>query len=141
MTTNFLADAGVVLAGGGGKRLGGIDKGEILLSGERLGERAASRLISQADRLIYVGADTAPDWIEDKSDQITFVSDARTPEGAQVGPLGGVIAALEWLRGRLGKNSVLLTAPVDAPFFPTDIGRQMVSHLAGCDVVLARNKG
>jgi molybdopterin-guanine dinucleotide biosynthesis protein A len=47
---------GVILAGGGGRRMRGADKGAQMLGGARLVDRVLARLTPQTDRVLISGA-------------------------------------------------------------------------------------
>ena len=105
--------AGLILAGGQGRRLGGRDKALIDLGGKSLVRRAVERLSLQAaplalsangdpQRFAALGLPVLPDRI-----------------AADAGPLGGIHAGLVWAAG-LGAAR-LVTVAVDTPFFPADL--------------------
>lgn len=106
---------GLILAGGEGRRLGGIDKARLQFRGAPLLKQVAERLAPQVDSVALSGRRSMAllpgfERIEDESD---------TAEG----PLAGVIAGLRYAHGR--NFAQLVSVPVDAPFFPVDL----VSHL------------
>jgi len=113
------ADLAAIFAGGGGTRMGGIDKGAILLGGKPLCEIVAGRLEPQADA-IAVLAPAQPAWLVNIADAHWIVDSP----GAK-GPGAGLLAALHWLRKEMGPDAVLLTSPVDAPFLPNDLFVQL----------------
>jgi len=119
---------GVVLAGGRGARMGGLDKGLQLFDGVPLALHTLRRLQLQvgpsmlnANRNedqyrgfgVPVFADTVPDY---------------------PGPLAGFITALEHC-----DTPYLMTVPCDTPLFPTDLVTRLAQALvdAGADVALA----
>ncbi|MGI4976366.1 MAG: molybdenum cofactor guanylyltransferase MobA [Janthinobacterium lividum] len=104
----------LVLAGGQGTRMGGVDKPLRMLCGRpllahvlaRLGQPAGATLLSvndRPDRYQAFGATLLPDTV------------AGWP-----GPLAGILAGLEWL-GRAEPGADLLVAPADTPFLPRDL--------------------
>lgn len=127
---------GALLAGGRGLRLGGVDKGGLILSGGLLAARAATRLSPQVSNMIVVGA-KCPDWFAETGAD-AFVEDVQV-DGALIGPAGGLLAALRFAVERYGKDIDVLTVPIDCPFFPLDIGDQLVSGRGGAPAAVARN--
>ncbi len=122
--------SGVVLAGGRGMRMGGVDKGLQLFHGVPLALHALRRLQMQvgsvmvnANRHLHsYQAFGAPVW-----------PDALP--GYQ-GPLAGFLTAL-----RHCETPYLVTVPCDAPMFPTDLvarlAQGMVTAGQGCEMVVA----
>lgn len=99
---------GVILAGGGASRLGGVAKGLERVQGERIVDRVATRLGRCTDRLILsANATDAAQWLP----AAEVVRDGRPGAGA----IGGLLAALE----RCG--SAVLAMPWDMPFVPTTL--------------------
>lgn len=101
---------GVILAGGQGRRMGGVDKAFVHLAGRALVAHVADRLEPQVERLA----------ISANGDGARFALGLPVlADGPGAGPLAGVLAALHWA-APLGATAVL-TAPVDAPFLPGDL--------------------
>lgn len=101
---------GVILAGGGGRRMGGLDKASLQLGGASLLVRAIGRLQPQVERLaISANGDAARFGLG-----LPVLADADP-----LGPLAGVLAALTWA-APLGATAVVAVA-VDTPFFPGDL--------------------
>ena len=101
---------GVVLAGGLGRRMGGVDKGLQLLNGRPLVSHVIERLAPQVDELLInanqngeryaaFGYRVVPDQIPDFA-----------------GPLAGLHAALS-----AAAYPLVATAPCDSPFLPADL--------------------
>lgn len=105
-----------VLAGGAGRRFGGIDKGWLSLQDQPLVERLLALLQPQAATLMIVANRNLDRY---RALGIDVVSDA-TP--GHEGPLAGLVAARahaasEWL----------LTVPVDAVLPPPDFAARMLT--------------
>lgn len=78
---------GVILAGGGATRYGGLPKGLERVGGERIIDRVATALRGVTDELLVIANDAgAAAWLPG----VRVASDVRTGEGA----LGGLHAAL-----------------------------------------------
>lgn len=104
----------VILAGGKGKRLGGVVKANIKVGGISLLSHIKTSLQkSNAIKLISIGAmneenfDLSDDWvaIKDQSDD-------------QKGPLAGIAASIEYLQKNNIKADYLFSLAVDGIFFP-----------------------
>jgi molybdopterin-guanine dinucleotide biosynthesis protein A len=108
-----LSAAAIILAGGAGSRLGGVDKAFLGLGGAPLVDRLIGRLAPQV-RNIAISANGDPG-------RFAAYGLPALPDGALAGkgPLAGVAAGLVWASG-LGAAS-LLTVPVDTPFTPADL--------------------
>ena len=124
---------GLVLAGGAGRRMGGVDKGLIALRGrvlvahvlERLAPQVSEILISanrNLDRYRGFGCPLVPDSVFEKN-------------GGLAGPLAGLHAGLEAARYPL-----ILTVPCDSPLLPADLASRLLeAYLAeSADLAVAR---
>jgi molybdopterin-guanine dinucleotide biosynthesis protein A len=103
--------AGLILAGGQGRRMGGVDKAALRLGGQTLLARAIARLGAQTE-FLAISAGTDPDRFAD------YGLPALRDSFPGAGPLGGLLAGLDWAQD-LGVDAVATTA-VDTPFFPAD---------------------
>lgn len=104
-------DAGLVLAGGLSRRMGGVDKAAIDFGGEPLGARVCRRLGSQVAALAVAGGPRAG-----YPTDVAWLDDGVF---AGMGPLAGVLAGLRWAAQRGADH--LTTSPVDVPFLPFDL--------------------
>lgn len=118
---------GLVLAGGRGTRMGGVDKGLQLFEGvplalhalRRLQPRLAGVAVNANRNLPAYGAFDAPVWPDGLAD---------CP-----GPLAGFLSGLSNC-----PTPWLLTVPCDTPRFPKDLAQRMVEALADSgDAVIA----
>jgi molybdopterin-guanine dinucleotide biosynthesis protein A len=107
----------VILAGGRGSRMGGLDKAFLPLAGRPLVAHLVGRLAPQC----------APIAINANGDPVRFASFGLPilPDSAegQPGPLAGILAALDWAHG-IGAEAVM-TAAVDTPFLPPDLAGRL----------------
>lgn len=113
---------GLVLAGGRGSRMGGVDKGLQPLAGRPLVAHALERLRAQQGGLIgtiAINANRQPDAYA------TFgvpVWPDTLPD--QPGPLAGFLTGLTHCT-----TPWLLTVPCDSPRFPTDLAQRLAEAL------------
>ncbi len=119
MTSVDVRPVGVILAGGQGRRIGGR-KALVKLGGRPLLAHAIDRLAPQVKRLaVNAGPDRALD---------DFGLPVLPDPQPGCGPLGGVLAALDWAK-RLGETRVL-TVAVDTPFLPLDVVARLSASTA-----------
>ena len=105
---------GLVLAGGLGRRMGGVDKGLQLLRGEPMVMHVLRRLAPQVDAMLVNANQNA-----DAYTSIAAPFDARVvPDivGGFAGPLAGLHAGLA-----AATTPLLVTVPCDSPFLPGDL--------------------
>ena len=118
---------GVVLAGGQGRRMGGVDKGLQLLHGKpmvahvlaRLGPQVAEIIINANQNLQAYGGfghRVVPDAI-----------------GGFAGPLAGLHAGL-----CTASHPLVLTVPCDSPFLPPDLCARLQQELQENDLAVAK---
>jgi molybdopterin-guanine dinucleotide biosynthesis protein A len=117
---------GIVLAGGQGRRMGGVDKGWVEMGGrplvswvlERLAPQVAGVVINanqSVERYAALGHPVVPDAI-----------------GGFAGPLAGVHAALAVVT-----TPWAVTVPCDSPFLPADLVDRLAHAAAGAQGQLA----
>jgi molybdopterin-guanine dinucleotide biosynthesis protein A len=119
--------SGIVLAGGQGRRMGGVDKGLQPLRGrpmiewvlERLGPQVAEILINanqNLDTYGKYGRRVVPDEI-----------------GGFAGPLAGLHAGL-----KAAASPLVVTVPCDSPFLPADLVSRLQKSLGEKDLAVAK---
>ena len=120
---------GIVLAGGLGRRMGGVDKGLLLLNGKPLMAQVLDRLESQADEIL-INANRELDTYAQFGHPV--VSDAIS---GFAGPLAGLHCGMAH-----AKNPLVLTVPCDAPFLPLDLASRLLAalHQADADLAVAK---
>jgi molybdopterin-guanine dinucleotide biosynthesis protein A len=120
---------GLILAGGQGRRMGGVDKGLEMFRGKRLVDHVYERLAPQVGGII-VNANRNHDAY--KTFGVRVVSDAI---GGHAGPLAGLHAGLSILR-----RPYLVSVPCDSPFLPEDLVERLHAGLdaAGAQIAVAR---
>jgi molybdopterin-guanine dinucleotide biosynthesis protein A len=107
--------AGAILAGGLARRLGGGDKALRMVGDRTILARMADRLMPQVTRLV-ISANDDPRRFEGFGVPIVADSVPNHP-----GPLGGVLASLDWVASSAPGVARVLTVPGDAPFIPRDL--------------------
>lgn len=125
--TDISSIAGVILAGGLSRRMGGADKALLEIGGLTLVGRSARRLAPQVAEVI----------LNANGDPARFAG-LGLPVVADVvdgfaGPLAGVLTGLEWLAANRPAIGWMATVPTDSPLFPLDL----VARLAAADAPVA----
>ncbi|EPX77225.1 molybdenum cofactor guanylyltransferase MobA [Litoreibacter arenae] len=121
--------AGVILAGGQSRRMGGGDKGLLVLGGETLLARVIARLEPQvAEVALNANGDVAR--FEGFGLPVVADSVAEYP-----GPLAGVLAGMDWAATR--GHSHIVTAAADTPFFPCDLVPRLMLAAENAPIALA----
>lgn len=123
---------GVILAGGLGRRMGGVDKGLQMLDGRPLVCHVAERLAPQVGQLM-INANRSQTQYATLGYPI--FSDL-VPDFA--GPLAGLHAALSQ-----AQSEWVVTAPCDSPYLPPDLVSRLHAALQAerSDVAIARSGG
>jgi molybdenum cofactor guanylyltransferase len=129
--------AGVVLAGGLSRRMGGGDKGLREIGGKPLIQRAIERLSAQASPLAINANGDASRFA---AFGLPVIADA-TDDFA--GPLAGILAGLRWAAGASPDARFIVTAACDTPFFPADLVEQFLAAAGSTYpvIVLAKSGG
>lgn len=120
MPADYPAEAisGLVLAGGLARRMGGIDKGLVVLAGKPMIEHVLAGLAPQVGRVL-INANRNLEQYGGYGYEV--VSD--TLEG-YLGPLAGALSALEVI-----DTEFLLTVPCDSPLVAPDLAGRMYAAL------------
>ena len=129
--------AGVLLAGGLGRRMGG-DKALVQLAGRPLIEHACRRLAPQVGPLVINANGDAARFAELG---LPVVADETADFP---GPLAGVLAALHWFKRERPRVSWMVSVSADAPFIPEDLVSRLKDALlgaAGARVAVAQSRG
>jgi len=121
--------SGLILAGGKGSRMGGVDKGLQTFRGKRLVDHVYERLAPQVGGII-INANQNHD--EYKSFGVRVVSDAI---GGFAGPLAGLHAGLS-----VSKRPFLVSVPCDSPFLAADLVARLYARIdeTGAELVVAK---
>ena len=115
--------AGIILAGGLSRRMGGREKSLMELGGQPLIQHVKTRFEKQVETLA-INANGDPDRFEFLG--LDVVAD---PVDGFVGPLAGVLAGMQWAT-RQKENSHVVSVAADTPFFPNDLVGSLMEKLA-----------
>jgi molybdenum cofactor guanylyltransferase len=128
---------GLVLNGGLARRIGGVDKGLLLLAGRPMIVRAIERLRPQCATLaISANGDAA----RFAAFGLPVLED--DPQNF-AGPLAGVLAGLEYCARLAPGMTHIATLPADAPFAPGDFVARLheARRAAGAAIAVASSGG
>lgn len=122
-----MTECAVILAGGQANRMGGGDKGRLILGDQSLIQRVIDRISPQVSSVV-LNANGDLSRFDDLGLPVVADSVADFP-----GPLAGVLAGMDWAAGH--GHEWLISVAADTPSFPLDL----VEKLAQGDtpVVLA----
>ncbi len=125
--------AGLVLAGGGSRRMG-RDKAFVPLAGRPMLAHVLDRIGPQ------VGA-VAVSANSDAARFAAFGLPVIADDRPDTGPLGGVAAGLAWAATLTERPRLLVTVPVDGPLLPADLVAQLVAASDSSDRVIIAASG
>ncbi|RAZ88616.1 molybdenum cofactor guanylyltransferase MobA [Mesorhizobium hawassense] len=128
--------AGIILAGGQSRRMGGGDKPLLSLGKARLIDHVAARLRPQVATL---GLNANGDPARFAAMRLPVIED--TVPG-YAGPLAGILAGLEWASGQRGCRW-LISAAGDTPFFPDNLVERLTAatHDRSSAIAVASSDG
>ena len=117
---------GVVLAGGQGRRMGGTDKGLVLLGGQPMVAHVLARFAPQVGELLINA--------NQNLDRYGAFGQAVVPDevGGFAGPLAGLHAGMT-----RATRPLICTVPCDSPFLPLDLVSRLRAALAASGAQLA----
>ena len=120
---------GLILAGGKGSRMGGVDKGLQAFRGKRLVDHVYERLAPQVGGVIISANQNQEAY---RTFGVRVVSDAI---GGFAGPLAGFHAGLS-----VSKRPFLASVPCDSPFLPEDLIARLYARIdeTGAELVVAK---
>ncbi len=125
---NILDVTGLVLAGGMGRRMGGVDKGLVLLDGRPMVAHVIERLTKQVGAIVINANQNVERYA---ALGYPVVSDTI---GGFAGPLAGLHAGLS-----AALTPYVVTSPCDSPFLPLDLVSRLAEGLerAGAQLAVA----
>ena len=120
---------GLILAGGKGSRMGGVDKGLQPFRGKRLVDHVYERLVPQVGGVIINANQNQEAY---RSLGVRVVSDAIS---GFAGPLAGMHAGLS-----VSKRPFLASVPCDSPFLPADLIERLYARIeeTGAELAVAK---
>ena len=110
---------GVVLAGGKSSRMGGRDKALMQLGSKTMVSWVVTRALPQVNQLILSRNSNSG---EIDRIGLPIVTDAVA---GFVGPLAGILAALDWTAVNAPHVTKVVSFAIDTPFFPHDLVTRM----------------
>lgn len=128
---------GLLLAGGQGRRMGGVDKPLQTMDGRPLLGHSIERLRPQVGTLV-INANGDP--VRFAQFGLPVVADGV---GGFAGPLAGILAGLEWAAEHAPACGWLASFATDAPFVPTDLVARLAAAVdtQGADIGCAMSGG
>ena len=123
-----MAVSSIILAGGRATRMGGVDKGLVVLQQEALTAHVIARLKSQVDE-IFISANREIETY--KPFGYPVLQDANADF---IGPLAGFFLGLQ-----NAQYDYVLTVPCDSPLLPLDLAERLLSGMSasGADIAVA----
>jgi molybdopterin-guanine dinucleotide biosynthesis protein A len=120
---------GLILAGGKGSRMGGVDKGLQAFRGKRLVDHVYERLAPQVGGIIINANQNQEEY---RTFGVRVVSDAI---GGFAGPLAGFHAGLS-----VSKRPFLASVPCDSPFLPGNLIERLYARIdeTGAELAVAK---
>ena len=108
---------GIILAGGLSRRMGGGDKGLLMLGETSIIERVIDKILPQVGSLaLNINGDSSrfPDY------KLPIIPDSIK---GYLGPLSGILAGMEW--AFKNGNRYIATVAADTPFLPDDLIKRL----------------
>ena len=131
--------AGVVLAGGLGRRMGGGDKCLRALGGRPLIAHVIARARPQVAALLLTINDSA------SASQLASFGLPIAPDVVTgfAGPLAGILTAMRWAQASAPQCRWLASFAADTPFFPRDLVARLCAAMAenGAAIACAASAG
>ncbi|MDX1553200.1 MAG: molybdenum cofactor guanylyltransferase MobA [Marinobacter sp.] len=115
-----MTECAVILAGGQANRMGGGDKGRLMLGDQSLIERVIERITPQVDAVV-LNANGDLSRFDDLG--LPVVADSI---GDFPGPLAGVLAGMDWAAEH--GHEWLISVAADTPSFPRDLAKRLAGH-------------
>ena len=117
---------GLILAGGQGRRMGGVDKGLVAFHGRPLVAHVRERLVGRVAEVL-INANRSQACYAPLADRV--IEDA---EGGFQGPLMGIYSGL-----RAAATPWLVVLPCDTPALPEGLVARLVAGLGDADIAVA----
>ena len=127
----------IILSGGRATRMGGVDKGLVLLQQKPLVQYVIERLIPQTDEILI---NANREIIQYQSLGYPVLEDEDSTNGIAdfIGPLAGFSLGLKH-----AQHEYLLTVPCDSPLLPMDLADRLLASLIthNADIAVAISDG
>ena len=123
--------AGIILAGGLARRMGGGDKAILKLGGVPLADRVIAALKPQCACLVISANGDPARFAETR---LRVIADTLP---GYLGPLAGILSALDWLAEYETGVESAVSAPADTPFLPLDLAARLEEARAETCAVLS----
>ena len=129
---------GVILAGGGARRLGGNGKAFIDIAGVPLVQLTITSFQDQVNNLAINSRDSK--IFSDFS--IPIIEDTVIEDGG-AGPLAGISSAIKWAKTLKNIKTHVAIVPVDTPLLPIDLVQRLSLDLSinNSDIIMASSNG
>ena len=112
---------GTVLAGGKSQRFG-EDKSQVKLAGKLLIDHMLTEITDEFKELLIVSNNKINFH---NSEKISIIEDFEK----DLGPLGGVLSAMKWIKENQKDYKWIATFPVDTPFFKRQILKDFIQNI------------
>ena len=112
---------GTVLAGGKSQRFG-EDKSQVKLAGKLLIDHMLTEIIDEFKELLIVSNNKISFH---NSEKISIIEDYEKG----LGPLGGVLSAMKWIKENQKDYKWIATFPVDTPFFKRQMLKDFIQNI------------
>ena len=112
---------GAVLAGGKSQRFG-EDKSQVKLGDKLLIDYILSEIIEEFKEILVV-SNSSIDFR--KSEKISLIGDIKK----NLGPLGGILTAMKWIKDNNKDYKWISSFPVDTPFFKRPILKKFLQDI------------
>jgi molybdopterin-guanine dinucleotide biosynthesis protein A len=119
--------SGIILAGGLGRRMGGVDKGLQPLRGKPMVQHVIERLAPQVGEIVINANQNAA--VYGKFGHRVVADHIQ----GFAGPLAGLHAGMKAARHRL-----VVTVPCDSPFLPADLVSRLKNKIGTSDLAVAK---
>ena len=119
-------NTGIVLAGGRGRRMGGVDTGHVDFAGRPLVAHVIERFAPQVGAIVINANQNVERYAAFGAPVV------RDAIGGFAGPLAGLHAGLSAI-----STTYAVTAPCDSPFLPLDLVSRLSNGLVARDAQLA----
>ena len=112
---------GTVLAGGKSQRFG-ADKSQVKLGNKLLIDYILSEIIDEFNEVLVVSNNQIN---FESSEKISLIKDFKQ----DLGPLGGVLTAMKWIKDKNKNYQWISTFPADTPFFKNEILKNFLKSI------------